>query len=148
MNTTHRQGVLAAAFACFLLWSAPACRSEPLKTLDDVHGAIQQIVSDPTRATAVMALTDELTRIVDDSRSEEQRFQDEVRKLNVNYDTTRAQFSEAFAAHDAKLEALRGRLIDNRKQLIAATTAEEWESIAKIRARAFAISTDAEHPDE
>ena len=133
---------LALLVSLVCLCVMPGCRSEPLKTMDDVHAAIHKSVSDPERAATVIAITDRLAAIIDEASNETQRFEDEMRKLNIDYDATRAQFGDAMSTHDKAVKQLHDRLLANRQELVEATTTDEWGAISEIRVRSYAISSN------
>ena len=128
--------MVVAAVLCAML----ACRSSPLKTMDDVHAAVRKSVSDSGRATLVVALTDELASIAKAADSEMARFRADLAALNENYDSTTGQFERAFREHDERQAQLRERLLENRNLMLKATTDEEWKSLLEIRSKTLEIT--------
>ena len=135
-RTTLAHCVVVAAVLCAML----ACRSSPLKTMDDVRAAVRKSVSDSGRATMVVALTDELASIARAGDDEMAHFRADLAELNENYDSTKAQFEKAFREHDERQAQVRERLLENRNLMLKATTDEEWKSLLEIRSKTLEIT--------
>ncbi|MEO0578722.1 MAG: hypothetical protein AAFZ58_08540 [Pseudomonadota bacterium] len=60
----------------------------------------------------------------------------EFRALYLNYDATRPQFESLLDRHDFEIRAARRRVTESHRGFVAATTDEEWTSLAKAKTQA------------
>lgn len=104
---------------------------------------ISTVINDPEREAKALAIVDELVEELQSLRSQKAERLAQSRKLNANYDTTRAEY-EAFI-HEKNMEnrLSQQRVLDNRNALIAVTTPEEWEQLLDVRSNSIKAAIKA-----
>jgi len=104
---------------------------------EDLRSEVRETIADPTREAEVIGLVDSLAENVKDFREVISKRHQRVRKMNSDYDTTRAEF-EVFLEHiNAEIQASQQRVSRTHQAFLAATTPEEWSQISKVRTKAM-----------
>ncbi len=107
------------------------------QAFDDLRTEIRFAIDDSERETKAVAIVDELAGELESlSRSKAER-QEQIRKLNANYDTTRAEFDAFTKASNNEIRLNQQRILEKRKALIEVTTPEEWDRIFDARSAAI-----------
>jgi hypothetical protein len=65
------------------------------------------------------------------------------RKLNADYEATRAAFDKLFADYNAKRIKARNESLDLHFQLASLATADEWDSIGKAEKKLYEEANEA-----
>ena len=128
-----------------LATAVAACSgSEPVSREDqqvlafaDLRAAVEETVVDDDRRAEVIVMIDAFESDVNELRALLVRRRAEARALNANYDTTREELIEFSGAMEKRILANRRQVLDSRQKLIQATTAGEWDALAKAETKAM-----------
>lgn len=150
MHNSHRSRpriFLLVAAACILAScggkDAVAPADSEKQAFEDLRIEVREAIDDPAREAEVLAVVDSLSADLGTLRQSISERNSQVRRLNANYDTTRADFEAFFERIYAEIQSNRQRVSATHRTLVATTTAEEWAQISKARTKAMnaAITT-------
>jgi len=110
------------------------------QAFDDLRSEIRIAIDDPERETRAIALVDELAEELESLRRKKAERQEQGRKLNANYDTTRAEFDAFTNASNVDIRRNQQRILEKRKAFIEITTPEEWNQLFDARTEAIAAA--------
>jgi molybdenum-dependent DNA-binding transcriptional regulator ModE len=126
----------AAAMLIVVLITGCASRSQATPqqrihgAVDAMQEAIGKVIADPERARRAQGA---LTGITDELLAFEElavRYRTRLLELNARSDATRAEFESLLGEYDAQRVKARHQLLTLHAELIADTTAEEWQALA------------------
>ena len=109
-------------------------------SFDNLKPYVKEFVADAERVAAIETVikqaNDDLAAFYKRINKE---WSDQLLETNLNYASTREDFTNVFAVVDAQRDELQQRLLDRRFEMKDLTTPEEWqaihETIAAERAR-------------
>lgn len=113
------------------------------QAFEDLRAEVREAIEDPARQAQVLAVVDALSADLATLRESISRRNSQVRLLNADYDTPRAEF-ESFLDHIySEVKSNQQRVTASHRELLSATTAEEWTQLSKARSKAMyaAINT-------
>ncbi|MEH6451793.1 MAG: hypothetical protein V7782_02015 [Psychromonas sp.] len=113
------------------------------QAFEDLRAGIRVAITDPTRERAVLTIVDELTEELQLLRHKKAQRQAQTRKLNANYDTTRAEFDAFLTEKHTDIRLSQQRVLEKRSALIATTTPEEWDQILDVRSNSIDAAINA-----
>jgi len=116
------------------------------QAFDDLRSEIRIAINDAERETKAIALVDELAEELESLRSLKTNSREQGRKLNANYDTTRAEFDAFISASNVDIRLTQQRILEKRVAFIAITTLEEWNQIFSARTNAISAAIEAIQP--
>lgn len=115
------------------------------QAFDDLRSEIRITIDDTGRETRAIELVDELAKELESLRQLKAERQDQGRRLNAKYDTTRAEFDAFISETSAKIRLNQQRILNLRGAFIATTTAEEWDQIFDARTDAISAAIKSTH---
>ncbi len=136
---TRRVCRFAVAGAVALLALATLCQAakkpaDPIGELQSkVLKEISSVVKDSGRVVQLEAVFRELFDVMRQMWKETSEYRAKSDALHADYDATRQQFDELYAAHLTKHKALLKQAVEIRGRVAAALTDEEWNKLAGIR---------------
>ncbi len=110
------------------------------QAFDDLRSEIRIAIDDPERETKAIAIVDELAEELESLRNLKSKRREQSRRLNANYDTTRAEFDAFISASNREIRLTQQRILEKRGAFIAITTLEEWEQISDARTDAISAA--------
>ena len=113
------------------------------QAFDDLRAEIRIAINDPGRETEAIAIVDELAGELESLLQKKVEKQEQSRKLNANYDTTRAEFDAFVNASNTDVRLNLQRILEQRKALIEITTPEEWIQLLDARTEAIDAAFDS-----
>lgn len=117
------------------------------QALDELRAEVRVVITDPERQGKALNIIDELSQELQLLRQKKAQRQAESRKLNANYDTTRAEFDAFINEKQVDIRLSQQRILEKRSALIAATTDEEWEQISDVRSDSIDDAINAVKPN-
>jgi len=87
-------------------------------------------ISDPARAEKVLILMRQMSAGINDLKKTNERVQQEIVKLNADYDATPEQFRKQQAYAGEARRTHRQEILDAYFQVKALTTPQEWEALS------------------
>jgi len=139
MNAMLIKTTALAALAALLVVSGGCAnrKATPEQKQDeafaDVKADVRAAVSDPGRADQAISLISELEDNFDKSRIEIQTRKDNIRSVNRDYDSTRADFEREFAALEQEIENINSYFLRITSEVRGVLTEDELEQINKSR---------------
>ena len=137
----HRPGVGLATLAFAVLASGCALRKgppDPAKVQQKIAAAkeaeralVKRSVADADRANRLVELLAERDRVVAAHGDAVAAYRERMRAMNADYDTAPERLAEAVAAYNTQRQRLQSELAELIAEMKAATTADEWKTIAK-----------------
>ena len=112
------------------------------QAFDDLRAEIRIAIDNPERETMAIAIVDELAAQLASLLAKKKDKQEQARKLNADYDTTRAEFDAFVSVANTEIRMNQQRVLEQRKALIEITTPEEWEQILDARTDAIDAAFD------
>ena len=107
------------------------------QAFDDMRAEVREIIDDPRREESVVALVDRLQEEYSTLRETAATRRKALRTLNADYDATREQFVEFLDKYNAELERSHKAFRDSYRELVEATTADEWSELAKSNTKSM-----------
>lgn len=107
------------------------------QAFDDLRAEIRIAINDEERAAKAIAIVDELAEELESLRRKKTERREHNRKLNANYDTTRAEFDAFVNVSNVEIRLNQQRILEIRGAFIAITTPEEWNQISDARTEAI-----------
>jgi hypothetical protein len=139
--TTRVSEILLPFAVVFLLSSCANRGMAPedvqQQAFDDFRAEIHEVISEPERAEKAIELTQRLADDVLHFSEKYAKRRTEVRKLNFDYDTPRAEFEALFATADAEMRENQRRARKTHRELLSIMTGEEWDTLSKARTSAI-----------
>lgn len=126
--------VCAAALACGCAGHKESQADESAKAVQAVRDEVERVVADAGRREKALAAVHRFEAELKTFSVTVATFQQSLHVLNADPDATRAQFNDLIGPFEAERKVTRARLVQIHAELLAATTAEEWRSIAKREA--------------
>lgn len=126
--------VCAAALACGCAGHKVSQADESARAVQAVRDEVARVVADLGRREKALAAVDRFEAELKTISSTVATFQRSLHVLNADPDATRAQFNDLIGRFQAERKVTRARLVQIHAELLAATTEEEWRSIAKREA--------------
>lgn len=134
---TVKSAVLAvcvAALACGCAGRKVSQAEESATAVQAVRDEVARVVADTGRREKALAAVDRFEVELKTFSATVATFQRSLHVLNADPDATRAQFNELIGRFQAERKVSRARLAQIHAELLAATTEEEWRSIARREA--------------
>ncbi|MEL7538098.1 MAG: hypothetical protein AAFM91_13690 [Pseudomonadota bacterium] len=103
---------------------------------DDLREAVTETIDNPARQARALEALNAVERDFAALRLALENRRVEFRALYLNYDATRPQFESLLDRHDFEIRAARRRVTESHRGFVAATTDEEWTSLAKAKTQA------------
>lgn len=113
------------------------------QAFDDLRSEIRIAINDAERETKAITLVDELSEELESLRSLKTISREQGRRLNANYDTTRAEFDVFISASNVEIRLTQQRILEKRVAFIAITTLEEWNQIFNARTNAISAAIES-----
>jgi len=113
-------------------------------SFDELRIAVGETVADADRQAIVVSQINEMEAMFVEGKSVQLAFLDELHELHRNYYSTPEQFEALIDATNAEFLVIEKRLVAINRAIVAATTAEEYESLGKLRLNAFESSVAAQ----
>jgi hypothetical protein len=104
---------------------------------EDLRSDVREVISDSEREAEVIKLVDVLADDLGALREILAKRHERVRELNTNYDTSRAEFETFLKQVNLEIQAGQQRVSKTHRAFLAATTAEEWSQLSKVRSKAM-----------
>lgn len=112
------------------------------QAFEDFRAEIRNAIDDPERETKAIAIVEELREELASLRNKKKGRQNDFKKLNANYDATRAEFDAVLKATNEEILLNQKRIADKRNAFIAVTTPEEMIQITEARTAAISAAID------
>lgn len=110
------------------------------QAFDDLRAEIRLAIDDAERETRAIELVDVLADELESLRRLKLERQEQGRKLNANYDTTRSEFDAFVNSSNVAIRLNRQRILEKRGAFIATTTPDEWNQIFDARTDAISAA--------
>lgn len=107
------------------------------QAIEDLRTEIRQAIDDPVRQNEAIALVDALADEVSTLRKKVSERRQQVRQLNANYDTPRADFKAFVGQVRQEIRAQQQQVTKQHRALLAITTPDEWAEISKSHTKAM-----------
>ena len=101
--------------------------------LSELRAEIRSAISDPDREARVIAIVDEFAMELASLKQTKMERQTQFKKLNANYDTTRAEFDTFIKESNDSIYRNQQRLVKQREAFLANTNSQEWAQILDAR---------------
>lgn len=150
MNMNHLR---APAFMAFLLTAAiligqHGCSSSEMFTVKELKETITlqsgvmrdcviRFVQDPSRRDKLLVLIDELEKEFQEHNRNFEAFMDSFQLLFCDHDTSREAMEKALREYKATRQKARERILELHYEMVALTTAEEWEKAVEYELKAL-----------
>ena len=125
--------VMTLSFALLLVSGCAPTKDSPedvqKEAFQDVRTEIIAAISNDQRATKLVDLLTELEQSFLAAKSNIAERRARVRKLNANYDATRADFAREWDRVLMEMEANRDGATDAYRRVVDQMTAEEWSKV-------------------
>ncbi len=142
-NVLRSAGLIVVATLAACSGSPTADEDIEKQAFDDLREEVRTVVEDPEREAVVVALVDSMEEqfavLRDSAATRRQVLQD----LNADYDATREQFVEFLGIHNAELRRGQQAFLESHRELVEATTAEEWAALEKTDTKSMKRLADA-----
>jgi hypothetical protein len=113
-------------------------RQKIARAMQEMSWAVGEQVPDPQRAARLQAAIDKFDGDLVDFQGALEKMQADLRGANARTDAGRADFDRVFADFDVQRKAIRARLLEHHFEMIAATTAAEWQQLSRHERDALA----------
>jgi capsule polysaccharide export protein KpsE/RkpR len=110
------------------------------QAFEDLRAAIVEAIADPVREAETIRLVGVLEDDLTALRTNIAARKSHVRKLNANYDTSRAEIEAYLAGIEEEVLEHKRRVSETNRALLANVTAEERSAIAKTHTKAMNAS--------
>ena len=101
--------------------------------LSELRAEIRSAISDPEREARAIAIVDEFAMELASLKQTKMDRQIRFKKLNANYDTTRAEFDAFVRESNDSIYKNQQRVVKQREAFVAITSSEEWLQILNAR---------------
>ena len=130
---------LAAAVGWIGCATAPAPSSveSAQQAVDKLRVQVRSSVHDTNRAAQVIGCLNQLESLMLEARADRQAHENELRKLNANYDATVDEFAAAFASFNAKKSQRQSRVLDIHQRLRSQLDDAEWKDLVQTKSGAL-----------
>jgi hypothetical protein len=108
------------------------------KYMEDMKATVNKEIPDPARAGKILALMNKLSNQFMAQKMKLGTTQQEIIKLNTDYDTTPEQMQKAMDESLASRMENRKKIMDTYFELKSLMNKKEWEAISKADAQAMA----------
>lgn len=109
--------------------SGPPAEDTRQSAIASLRAATGNAIKDPARAKSAAAIVDRIQQQYAETVRVTQTHALRMRELDADYDATLPDFRQALADYAGGREERRARLLELREQLVAATSAEEWQRL-------------------
>ena len=134
----------AAAILFALILSLSGCANNKAtpaeieqQAFDDLRTELLEVIDDPGRAAAAVAVVDELEVALADLRQRIEVRKQRVRALNADYYTPRAEFEAYLNQVAQEIRQNRNQVSDTYERFLAAVSADERAAIRKAQTQAM-----------
>lgn len=103
----------------------------------DLRAAVEGVIEEQTRKEAALAVVDELEAGTDALRASLNQRRSELRRLHVDYDTTREELEAFTDSIERQIRTNHSRVSSAHQSLIAETTPQEWAALSKADTKAM-----------
>lgn len=137
MHRLFRQAITSIIAAATLLVSGCGGKTSlsqdeiVASAFDDLRVQVARVIDDDGREATALALVDRLERDYEALSDSVVARRTRVRALSADYDATREALVALTDQLETAMREARNTVATTHRELIAATTAEEWASIAK-----------------
>ncbi len=132
---------LTAAIGCGMFGS-------PSDPVQDLRALLIDRVKEPQRVEQMLGLVDRFEAKIEELNKKTETFAAELRTLNRDYDSTRAQFDQLLKRQNGEREALRDRILATTMNLRSLATPHEWEDIIDLQLESFEVRIKKTVADE
>ena len=136
-----KSAMLFAAVACVFAGCGGKDAVAPIEVekqaFEDLRTEIRGAIDDPAREAEAIALVDLLVDDLDNLREKISARRKQVRQLNADYDTTRADFEAFFDQVDKEIQANKWQVSERQRELLSVTTPDERSAISKAHSKAM-----------
>lgn len=133
--------VLFAAAACVFTGCASKDDVSPMEVetqaFEDLRSEIREVIDDPAREKEAIAMLETLTEDLETLRVSVSERRQQFRKLNANYDATRAEFEAFFDQVDSQIQSNKRQVSEKNRALFAIITPDERSAISKVHTKAM-----------
>jgi DNA repair exonuclease SbcCD ATPase subunit len=134
----------AAAVFVALIFGLSGCASNNAtpaeieqQAFDDLRTELREVIGDPSRAAAAVAVVDELEADLADLRQRIETRKQRVRALNADYYTPRAEFEAYLNQVAQEIRQNRNQVSDTYERFLAAVNADERAAIRRAQTQAM-----------
>ena len=138
----HRYAFLAAALPVFLL-SGCSFFGDPGDPLETLRDQVRGTVADPDRAEDMLATVDHMDQLLIESAEVLAEAARQERVLLLDYDSTPQDFEALFSEATRRRKKLQEATLDAHLEFKAKATAEEWQLILPVHARAISMRVES-----
>ena len=107
------------------------------QAFDDLRAELRDVIDDPSRAAAAVAVVDELESDLADLRQRIETRKQRVRALNADYLTPREEFETYLTQVAQDIRQNRNQVSDTYERFLAAVNADERAAIRKAHTQAM-----------
>ena len=135
-----RSGVYALVSLALIATLTLGCNSkivDPVQLRADETALVRNTVTDPARAERLIELFDERDRLQIESAKLVQQYRQSMQALNAEYDAADEQILALMGNYDRAREQYQLKFLDQLAAMKQATTAGEWEVIARFQLENF-----------
>ena len=119
-----------------LLLLAGCSGKEKMKTADDwlveMRKVVHAEVSEPQRATAIIAELETLVTTLTQWQKSQVQFTAEFKALNANYDASRQEFQHLIEGNNSNRQQHEKRLWETRIRIRELSSEDEWQTISSL----------------
>ena len=101
------------------------------QSFDGLRDTANELIADPEQAAEITGLITQLENVVLQTQNDRKNHRQKIKALNANYDATEDEFSALLASISDEQDARREVVVDIRRKLAAAVSAEEWDKLIK-----------------
>ena len=119
-----------------MLLLAGCSGQEKMKTADDwlveMRKVVHAEVSEPQRATAIIAELETLVTTLTQWQKSQVQFTAEFKALNANYDASRQEFQHLIEGNNSNRQQHEKRLWETRIRIRELSSEDEWQTISSL----------------
>ncbi len=141
-SLVHRLTTFAVVMTLFAL-SGCSFFGVPEDPIEILREHVRDTVEDPDRAGDMLASVDHIDRLLVETAELVIEAVQEERALFRDYDSTQQDYDAFFSEASRKRENLRNQLLDAHLEFKAKATAEEWQELLPIQARAISLRIES-----
>jgi hypothetical protein len=141
-SATHRLAFLTVVLAGFFL-SGCTFFGVPEDPIEILREHVRDTVEDPDRVQDMLASVDHLDQLLVETAQFLVEAVQQERVLFRDYDSTQQEYEAFFFEASRERENLRDQLLDAHLEFKAMATAEEWQELLPVHARAISLRMES-----